>query len=282
MSQVAASIRAPIRRHGTFWPLAGIGLCFVACAALTIGRYPISVAQVISILADHVLPGYGSYSLTDARVVEWVRLPRVLMAMIAGGGLGLAGAALQSLFRNPLVGPDMIGIAPGAAFGGALAIMIPGAAWLTVGSAFAGGLAAIFIVLAFARASGRTGTLTLVLAGVVVGALFVALVSLIKFLANVESQLPAITYWLLGSFAGANYGKLAILTVAVLLGGAPLIGLRFHLNVMALGEDEAAALGLKVSTIRSIVLIGATFIVAASVAVAGVIGWIGLVVPHLV
>lgn len=270
-----------ISHRRVFWLLTAVGVILVAFFALSIGRFDVSPAQVFAVLINHLGIGESTYSLAQQRVVELVRLPRVLLALVAGAGLGVAGASLQSLFRNPLVGPNIIGIAPGAAFGGVLAILFSGAAWLTMTGAFVFGLAAILLVLGFARAGGRTGTLTLVLAGVIVGALFGALVSLIQFLANVESELPTILYWLLGSLATADFNKLAVMVVAFLLGGVPLLGLRFQLNVMALGEDEARALGLKVDLIRWTVLLGSTLIIAASVAVAGIIGWIGLVIPHL-
>jgi iron complex transport system permease protein len=280
MSRIAAASR-PVTLPNVFWPLAVAVLFMVAFGALTIGRFDTAPAEVLAILVDNVWPAEHGIGVPEERVVELVRLPRVLLALVAGAGLGVAGAALQSLFRNPLVGPDILGIAPGAAFGGALAIMLSGAAWATVAGAFGSGLAAILLVLLFARAGARANSLTLVLAGVVVGALFSALVSLVTFLADVESELPAILYWLMGSFSSANYAKLTMLATAALVGLLPVMGLRFRLNVMSLGEDEAAALGLRVAPIRWTVLLGTTLVIATSVAVAGVIGWVGLVVPHL-
>lgn len=262
--------------------LATIALVLAMLLALAAGRYEVAPLTVVAILFDNLAaasaPGWGEI---DERVVELVRLPRVLLAALAGAGLGIAGAALQSLFRNPLVAPDILGIAPGAAFGGALGIMLAGTAAATVGGAFVFGLVAILLVTMVARSTGRTGTLTLVLAGVVIGAFMSALVSLVTFLADVESELPAILYWLLGSFASASYAKLGLLAVAVIPAVLILFGLRFRLNVLSLGEDEAAALGLDVAKLRWGIMLAVTVIVAASVAVAGVIGWVGLVVPHI-
>lgn len=257
-------------------------LIFIMIIALTLGRYYIAPSNVISILLENLsLQAVADINDIERRVVELVRLPRVLLSLMAGAGLGMAGAALQSLFRNPLVGPDILGISPGAAFGGALAIMLVGTPFATVAGAFVFGLIAIVIVIIIAKPGAGTTTLTLVLSGVVVGAFFSALVSLVIFMADVESELPTILYWLLGSFASANFDKLLLMSITVAVGGAVLFGLRYTLNVLTLGDQEAAALGLNVVRIRWLTLAAVTIIVAASVAVAGVIGWVGLIVPHI-
>lgn len=265
-----------------FFALASLLCLLIMISSLAIGRFDVSLGTAVSILIDNLIPIQGvSWGLAEERVVELVRLPRILVAGIAGAGLGVAGAALQSLFRNPLVAPDILGIAPGAGFGGALAIMFVATSWATVLSSFVFGLIAIVLVMSVARFTTRSSTLTLVLAGVVIGAFFSALISLLTYIADVESELPAILYWLLGSFATANYAKVALLLFTVLPASVVIVGLSFRLNVMSLGESEAAALGLDVSRVRWSVLLAVTVIVAGAVAVAGVIGWVGLVVPHL-
>ena len=257
-------------------------LAVVLLSALTMGRYPVPSTQVLTILL--ALPesfSNAAYDPVAERVIEQLRLPRVALAAIAGAGLSAAGAALQSLFRNPLVAPDILGIAPGAAFGGALAIMVSAGSLMTVFSAFAFGIGAIVLVTFIAAFNGRTSTLALVLSGVVTGALFNALISLITFLADVESELPTILYWLLGSFSTAGPDKLLILVAGVAPALAVLWFLAYRLNAIAMGEEDASAMGVPVASVRWAILLAVAVIVAASVSVAGIIGWVGLVVPHL-
>jgi len=257
-------------------------LLAVMLFSLTVGRYPIPTADVIAILG-HSLSGraMGSEEAVAQRVIEQLRLPRVMLAALAGAGLSAAGAALQSLFRNPLVAPDILGISAGAAFGGALAISLAAGSLLTVMSAFVFGVGAVAVVTLIAAFNGRTSTLALVLSGVVTGALFNALISLLTFLADVESELPTILYWLLGSFATAGPERLVLLSVAVLPALVVLRLLAYRLNTVAMGEEDARSLGTPVGPLRWLTLTAVAVIVAASVAVAGIIGWVGLVVPHL-
>lgn len=264
-----------------FVPLIGL-LALVLLSALTMGRYPVPSTQVLAIVFS--LPDWlsgAAYDPVAERVIEQLRLPRVALAALAGAGLSAAGAALQSLFRNPLVAPDILGIAPGAAFGGALAITLSAGSLMTVVSAFAFGIGAILLVTFIAAFNGHTSTLALVLSGVVTGALFNALISLVTFLADVESELPTILYWLLGSFSAAGPDKLLILALVVIPALAVLWSLAYRLNAIAMGEEDARALGVPVTSLRWIILLAVAMIVAASVSVAGIIGWVGLVVPHL-
>lgn len=264
-----------------FWFGAPALLAAAMVLALSIGRYPASPTEVLTILFDRLLAGEFVVDDVSRRVVEMVRGPRILLTVLVGAGLGVAGAALQGLFRNPLVGPGILGITAGAAFGGALAIMLIGAPAATVFGAFAFGILAIVVVSLIGRAGGSGGALTLVLAGVITGSFFSALVSLVTFLADVNSELPAILYWLLGSFAGANYGKLALAALTIAPAAFVVYALRFRLNVLSLGDSEARGLGVSVRFLRWTILTAVTVIVAGSVAVAGVIGWIGLVAPHI-
>jgi iron complex transport system permease protein len=265
-------------------------LAALAVVSLAIGRYAVPVGDVARILLAQVAPLERSWSETAEVIVVTVRLPRILLAILAGAALGASGAALQGVFRNPLVGPHIIGVSSGASFGGALALLLTTTLPFVVAGAFAFGLASLACVFALAHlvgsgASGgtsRTGsTLVLVLAGLIVSALFSALVGLIQFAADPETKLPLIVFWLLGSFATANSGKAAILAVFVLAAGAPLMGLRWRLNVLSLDEDEARSFGIRVEATRWFVLALVTLLVAAQVAVSGVIAWVGLAVPHL-
>jgi len=263
------------------WPALIAFPLVMAIVSIGLGRFSVPFGTVLSILAANVVPIEPTWSGSEQRVVELVRLPRIGLAAAAGAGLAVAGAALQGAFRNPLIGPQIVGVSSGAAFGGALAILLGLGGLALLGSAFGFGIAAIAIVMALARVDGRSPVLMLVLAGVVTGAFFSALVSLLTFFANPEDELPAIVYWLMGSFASATWGRFGLMAVCFALGGGLLIAMRFRLNVLSLGDEEAEALGIRVEPTRWLILAGVTLLTAASVAVAGVVGWIGLVVPHI-
>ena len=211
-----------------------------------------------------------------------VRLPRIGAALLVGAALAGAGAAYQNLFRNPLVSPDILGVSAGAGLGAVLGIFlslpVPGIQLL----AFAGGIATVSLVyLVAAAVRGREPVLVLVLAGVVVGALAGSIISLLKVLADPYDQLPAITFWLLGSLAGTTTADLAGALPAVLLGLVPLVLLRWRIDVLSLGDEEARALGVEAGRLRRLVVAAATLMTASVVAISGQIGWVGLIVPHV-
>ncbi len=288
----SAAAAEPLRRPralGISFALALV-LAALSIVSLAIGRYAVAVDDVARILVAQVVPIERGWTQTAEAIVLTVRLPRIVMAILAGAALGASGAALQGVFRNPLVGPHIIGVSSGASFGGALALLLTAALPAVVAGAFAFGLGSLACVFALARlvgsgasgGAGRTGsTLVLVLAGLIVSALFSALVGLIQFAADPETKLPLIVFWLLGSFATANAEKVAILAAFVLAAGALLMGLRWRLNVLSLDEDEARSFGIRVEATRWFVLALVTLLVAAQVAVSGVIAWVGLAVPHL-
>ena len=206
----------------------------------------------------------------------------MLAALPVGAGLAASGATYQSLFRNPLVSPDILGVASGAAFGAVIGIFLSLPVLAIEAASFVGGLAAVLIVYAIAAAiRGRDAVLVLVLADVVIGALFGAGVGLLKYLAGPYNQLPAITFWLLGSLAAINPGDLTALLPALAIGLAPLGLLRWRIDVMTLGEEEATALGIDTRVLRIVVIAAATLMTSAAVAASGIIGWVGLAVPHL-
>ncbi len=264
-----------------FW----IGVLILApillVVSLSMGRYGIPLSHVAAILFHHLIPIDVIWTLPEERVVDLIRLPRILVACLGGAGLAIAGAALQGVFRNPLVGPQIIGVSSGAAFGGALAILLFESAAITVTFAFIAGFLAIAIVYLMSRITSQAPILLLVLAGVVTSAFFSALISLIKFVADPDNKLPSIVYWLMGSFASISWSDVAILTAPIVLGGLLIYGLRFRINVLSLGEEEAQSLGVPVERTRWLILGAVALISAAVVAVAGVIGWVGLVMPHL-
>lgn len=248
--------------------------------ALCVGRYPIAPATVLKILVSHLLPLDADRIDLPARIVWLVRAPRVILAAACGAGLALGGAALQGMFRNPLVSPQILGVSSGAAFGGAIAIVFGLAGFALIGVSFACGCAALAIVGLLARVDGHSDTASVLLTGIVVGALFTALVSLVQFLANPDSSLPAIVFWLMGSFAATTWTRAATAGPALALGMMLLWLLRFRINVLSLGDDDARALGVAVERDRWLVFMAVALIEGATVSLAGLVGWVGLVVPH--
>ncbi len=267
--------------------LLGAALILAILASLCIGVYPVSftrVMQIIGALAwPSPLPDDVPWTLKEQTVVQVVRLPRVLVATLAGVGLGLAGAALQGIMRNPLVGPDIVGVSSGAACGGVLAMLFSLPAVGVVGFGFAGGLLAMTCTTFLSRLIRKSGgeTLVLVLAGIFVGAFFTALIGIIQYTADSHTQLPSMVYWLLGSFVGANPSKVAMIAIPTLGGGALLMLLRWRLNLLSLNDLDASALGFNVARLRWGVIFLVSLIVAAQVSACGIIGWVGIVVPHL-
>ena len=263
----------------TFVSLAAL-LIAVAIVAAGVGPYRIPPLEVVRAVWQRA--SSGDVPGAVGTVLFNIRLPRVLAAAVVGAALSAAGAAYQSLFRNPLVSPDILGVSTGAGLGAVVGILfgLPVALIQLLG--FAGGLTTVFIVAALARTlRGGGDILVLVLAGIVVGALAGAAISLVKVLADPYDQLPAITFWLLGSLAGVKSSDVAVTTLIVLAGLAPIILFRWRIGVLSLGDDEARALGVEVRRLRGLVIAAATLITSAVVAISGVIGWVGLMVPHM-
>ncbi|HEX6014144.1 MAG TPA: iron ABC transporter permease [Geminicoccaceae bacterium] len=256
-------------------------LALVLAAVLT-GPYPLSPGQIAAALLRRVT-GAGTAETSQVETVLFgVRLPRVTAALLVGAALAAAGAAYQNLFRNPLVSPDILGVSAGAGLGAVLGIFLSLPVVGIQALAFAGGIATVALVYAVAAAvRGREPVLVLVLAGVVVGALAGSVISLLKVLADPYDQLPAITFWLLGSLAGTTPGDLRGAVPAVLLGLAPLILLRWRVDVLSLGDEEARALGVEAGRLRRVVVAAATLVTAAVVAISGQIGCVGLIMPHV-
>jgi iron complex transport system permease protein len=260
----------------------GAGLIVALVWSMASGRYHVSFGHVMAILAARLFDVAPTWTATDAIVVEVVRLPRVLMAAVAGAGLSMCGAVLQGLFRNPLVGPQTIGVSSGAALGGVIAIVAFGFGFGVQLGAFIGAALALLAVLAIHRSDSLSPVLTLVLAGVVVSAFCGALVGLATYVADPETKLPGIVFWLLGSFASATWPKLLLITLCTALAAIPLIGLRWRINVLALGDEDARTLGVHPARDRLILLAATCLAISAQVAVSGTVGWVGLVVPNLV
>lgn len=248
--------------------------------AIGAGRFSVSAPRIVEILLTWLQnPGYAPEQM-DERVVHLVRMPRVLLAALSGAALAVGGAALQGVFRNPLVSPQVLGISQGAAFGGALAILVGYSGVVLLGMAFFFGLAALVLVGALARIDGRTEVITVILSGMVIGALFAALVSIVQFVADPNTSLPAIVYWLMGSYSTATWARLGLAVPGLVLGLVMVFLFRYRLNLLALEETEARSLGVNPDRERWYVFIAISMMTGTSVAVAGIVGWIGLVVPH--
>jgi iron complex transport system permease protein len=255
-------------------------LLALAVLGFAVGAYPVSPHDLFASLG---LASGGAAVSDAAQTVIWqIRGPRILGAMLVGAALASSGGAYQGLFRNPLVSPDILGVSSGAALGAVLGIYLALPVLGIEAASFAGGLVAVAMVYGVAASvRGRDPVLVLVLTGVVIGALLGSGVALLKYLADPLNQLPAITFWLLGSLASFNRADLLVLAPTVLLALVPLALLRWRLDVMSLGEEEATALGVDVRIVRGAVILGATLMSAAAVSVSGIVGWVGLLVPHL-
>lgn len=251
-------------------------------AAFSLGRYPVAVGDVLRVLWAQFSGGTSGLPAAVDTVVWQVRAPRVLAAVAVGAALSVAGAAFQGLFRNPLVSPDILGASAGAALGAVLGIHFSMGIFGIQGLAFAGGLLAVATVYALGGAMrGGDTVLSLLLTGIVIGALLGAGIGLMKYMADPYDQLPAMTFWLLGSLARSSQADLWPLLGPVAGGTAVLLALRWKMNVMSLPDDEARALGARTTLLRVAIVAAATLVTSASVAAAGVVGWVGLVVPHL-
>ena len=250
--------------------------------AFTVGRYPIALSDLFSVLLAKLSGRPPDVPLIVHNVIWQVRGPRVIAAALVGAALAVAGTAFQGLFRNPLVSPDILGASSGAALGAVLGIFFSLGVLAIQSLAFVGGLLAVAAVYLIGSAvRSRDPVLVLVLTGVVIGALLGAGVGLVKYLADPYNQLPAMTFWLLGSLAATTLSDLLPLFGPVAAGTLVLIALRWRMNVMSLPDEEARALGVPTGPLRVVIVAAATLVTSASVATAGIIGWVGLVVPHM-
>ncbi len=241
-------------------------------------------STLLSTLSGHqvVLPAFEqTWGVSEQTVVFRIRLPRVIAAMLVGGGLSLAGASFQGLFRNPLVSPDILGVAAGAGFGAALGILVSGNPWVIQVSAFAFGIVAVAVTYGIGRVYHNSSTLILVLAGIIVGSLFSALLSLAKYVADPYDTLPAIVFWLMGSLSSVSNTDIIAVAPPILLGSLCLYLIRWRINLLSLGEEEAQALGLDTKRMTVVLIVASTVITASAVCISGIIGWVGLVVPHI-
>lgn len=257
-------------------------LILTVLGSFLLGRYPVSLRELIGITLSNL--GFeieASWTQAQAVAVWNIRLPRIICAALVGACLSAAGAAYQGVFRNPLASPDILGASAGAGFGAALAIYL-GINGLGISlTAFA--FSVLTLALAFVISSVARGerTLSLVLSGIVVSSLFQAATSYIKLIADPTDKLPAITYWLMGSLVGKTHQELRLIVLPMLIGLIPLLLFSWRLNVLTMGDDEARSMGVNASRLRIVTALCATLVTAAAVSVSGLIGWVGLVIPHM-
>ncbi len=283
MRLVANRIRAiPIhwRQKAVYGLLLGLPF-LLFLPALALGRYNIAVRDVGRTLLSPLQPGLAAgIPETAQTIVLRIRLPRMLAAMLIGASLAGTGAAFQGIFRNPLVDSNILGVTSGAGFGAAVALLLGGDQWQVQSSAFVFGLVAVSMAFFGSRLYRTAPMLILTLMGIVIGSFFGSLTSLMKYIADPLDTLPAITFWLLGSLTSVVWGHIPALALITGAGSALLWLVRWRLNVLSLGDAEAASLGVSPDRLKLVIIVCSTLMTAAAVSVGGVIGWVGLVIPH--
>ena len=245
-----------------------------------IGRYAISPVDVIYTILSPVFPQLEVNSTITTIVFE-IRLPRIIGAIVVGACLAISGAAFQSIFKNPLVSSDLLGVSNGAGFGAALGILLSGTNIITQIFAFVFGLISVATTYLISKTYKAGGILVLVLSGVAISAFFNSLISAIKFIADPDDKLPEIVYWLMGSLASINSDKLFMIAIPVIIGLVILLLLRWQMNLLAMGDEEAQSLGLNPSRLRLLIIAGCTLLTSAAVSISGIVGWVGLIIPHM-
>ena len=256
-------------------------LVVIAMISLMLGQLRIPPGQIVRILVSPILPVKHTWNSTLESVLFQVRLPRLLAGVLVGAGLSVSGAAFQGLFRNPLVSDHILGVSAGAGLGAALAILFFGNIAAIQGLSFAFGLLAVVMTYGLSRVYRTTPVLMLVLAGIIVAAFFSAGTSLLKYIADPVNNMPSIVFWLLGSLNNASNKDIMVAGPMIVVGVAVLLLIRWRINLLAMGEEDARALGVDTARVRTTIIICATMISAASVSIGGIIGWIGLVIPHI-
>lgn len=253
----------------------------VGFASLFLGRYPIEPATMLRVLVSRIVPVERTWTDNVDTVVHNIRLPRVILAMFVGGSLAISGAAFQGMFQNPLVSPDILGVTAGGGFGAALAILLDGNNTAIQLSALFFGVLAVGLTYLTSRVYRSTPTLMLVLSGIIVGSIFSALLSLAKYVADPNQKLPAIVFWLMGSLSAVSRGEVTSAVPPMALGMLVLLALRWRINILSLGDEEARSLGVRVDLLKAMIIIACTLVTASAVSVCGIIGWVGLVIPHV-
>lgn len=282
-TEVAIAPSKSARR--AFFVIAGLAVVLVLSIviSLMVGRYPIAPLEALGMLVNQI-PGINLdafWTTQQATLFFNVRLPRIILAIMVGCCLATAGAAYQGTFQNPLVSPDILGASQGAAFGAALAILSGFSSFGISLTAFVVSIISVLLVLLISSRAKGNRVLVTVLAGTMISSLFSACVSFTKLVADPTDELAEITYWLMGSLNSAKMSDISLVAIPMLLGVTSLFVLRWRINILTMGDDEAATMGINAKRLRLIIILAATLCTAASVAVTGMIGWVGLVIPHL-
>ena len=259
----------------------GIILILIIVISFFLGRYPINPGELFGILFSKIFPIDQFWTDQMQTILFNVRLPRIMLACLIGCSLAAAGASYQGIFQNPMAAPDILGATSGAAFGAALAIINEGNNLTITLSAFAFSLVTVTIVYLISKRAQGKKVLGLILCGIMVSSLFTAATSYLKLVADPNDELQAITYWLMGSLSGATQKTILMAFIPMAIGLVPLFFLRWRINVLTLGDEEARTMGINAARLRLIIILCATLVTAASVSVSGMIGWVGLVIPHL-
>jgi len=276
-------LRAFRRRRGfSVTALVALALVVVFFLSFVIGRYQIPPFEGLKVLLSRVFPLSQTWPDIYETVMLEIRLPRILAAVLIGAGLAVSGASFQGLFRNPLVSPDILGVAAGAGFGAALGIIVWGGNPVVIQiTAFIFSLLAVAISYAVSKVVRSNPTLTLILSGMAIAALFTALLSFMKYIADPFDELPTIVFWMMGSLSSIGMSDIFIVAPPILAGIVILMLIRWRLNVLAMGEEEALSLGVDTKKMQMLIVVCATLVTAAAVSISGVIGWVGLVIPHI-
>jgi len=250
--------------------------------SLLIGRYPISVHDLWSAIEDLIHPHHAPAS-SIALVLFNIRLPRILAAFLIGGTLSVTGAAFQGMFRNPMVSPSILGVSAGAGFGAALAITLGLSSVFQQTLSFTFGIIAVAMVYIISTLTGKnySRTLTLILGGMIVGTVFTALISILKYVADPENTLPSIVYWLMGGLSHIEFKHVYFISIIALLGVSLLAFSGWKLDILSFGDEEAKTMGIKVERFRLSIIVIATLMTSAAVSISGIIGWVGLLIPHI-
>ena len=275
-------MRANATSRLILWMVVPAGLLALLIGlAFAVGKFPVSPSDAASVLWAKLIGAHPDVPSSVETVVLRIRGPRILAAVLVGAALAASGAAYQGLFRNPLVSPDILGVSSGAALGAVIGIFLSLPVLAIQGLSFAFGLLAVAAVYGIGVAvRGHDPILVLVLGGIVIGTLLGSCIALLKYFADPYNQLPAITFWLLGSLAATTPSDAATILIPIACGLVPLFLLRWRMNVMALGDEEAQALGVNTRRVRIAIVAAATLMTSAAVSISGIIGWIGLLIPH--
>lgn len=258
---------------------AALLVCFAV--SVTIGRYGVTLRELWLVIASRLVPIERTWTTLTDNIVTQVRLPRIVVAILVGAALSVSGASYQCIFKNPMAAPDVLGASTGAGFGAALAILLGKSSGVITLWAFTASIACVLLAVFAARLSKGDKVLSLVLAGIMIGSLFQAATSYLKLIADPNNTLPEITYWLMGSLSGVRATDMGFVWMPMLIGFVPIFLLRWKMNLLTLEDTEARTMGVNTRRVRVIVILCSTLLTASAVAVSGIIGWVGLVIPHM-